>query len=75
MDEPAPTGEMERNGWTRRFIASEPRLSEAVEMYREAGTEISEMKDASSEKCQECFKGFEDQYKIIYTRPGRTAAL
>jgi hypothetical protein len=71
-------GELIREGWTRRFVASEPRLSEAVELYRSMGNEVhleplplvnGESSDEESQECRTCFKGFEDQYKTIYTRP------
>ncbi len=70
-----------QEGWTRRFTASEPRLSESVELYRDAGFEVlleplpgKNECDAcgpkeSEESCQVCFEGAEDQYKIIFTRP------
>lgn len=69
--------ELERRGWTRHFIACEPRLSEAVAMYREAGFEVhleplpavGEEAGAEGDSCRACYKGFEDQYRIIYTRP------
>ena len=32
--------ELEAEGWTRQFVAGEPRLSEASEMYRELGFEV-----------------------------------
>ena len=72
---------LESDGWTRQFIANEPRLSESVEAYEEAGFEVHleplpkktenekcEVK-GDSEVCRACFEGFEDQYKIIFTRP------
>jgi hypothetical protein len=31
---------LEKQGWTRRFVAGEPRLSEAVEAYNQAGFEV-----------------------------------
>jgi hypothetical protein len=70
--------ELAEDGWTRRFIVSEPRLSEAVELYRSMGHEVyleplspvdCDSADGESGECRTCFKGFEDQYKIIYTRP------
>jgi len=70
--------ELAKEGWTRRFVTNEPRLSEAVELYRSMGYEVhleplptsdSDSADEESEECRTCFKGFEDQYKIIYTRP------
>ena len=68
--------ELIKEGWTRRFIANEPRLSEAVELYRSMGYEVhleplppvpvdSDSADEESGECRTCFQGFEDQYKII----------
>lgn len=74
---------LRQEGWTRQFIANEPRLSEAVEMYREAGFDVhleplSKLEKtpggpqpASGDECRQCFEGFEDQYKVIFTRPAR----
>ena len=70
--------ELLEEGWTRRFVANEPRLSEMVELYQSMGHEVHleplplvdcNSEDEESEECRACFKGFEDQYKIIYTRP------
>ena len=71
----------ENRGWTRRFIACEPRLSEAIELYRESGFEVL-LVDLSSEKagldciknkkkyeCRKCFTDDEEKYSIIYTKP------
>jgi len=72
---------LEDEGWTRRFVASEPRLSEAVDIYREAGFEVrleplpeepeceSCAGEEGKDECRLCYKGFEEQYKIILTRP------
>lgn len=70
-----------REGWTRRFVASEPRLSEMVKMYEEAGFEVRleplsavEEPDEEGEECQRCricFEGQEDKYRVIFTRPRR----
>ena len=72
--------DLEQEGWTRQFLANEPRLSEAVQLYEETGFEVhleplppsEETPECSQEgsvgECRECFKGFEDQYKIIFTR-------
>jgi len=68
---------LEKEGWVRQFEANEPRLSEAVEMYRESGFEVhlesidASLADPNSEDCQSCracFQGVEDQYRIIFTR-------
>lgn len=69
-------------GWTRQFTTNEPRLSEAVQMYRELGFEVlleplpkepecgpcEGPEESGNEGCRACFKGVEDQYKIIFTR-------
>ena len=75
------TATLEEEGWSRQFVASEPRLSEAVAMYREAGFDVHLAPLAKeptcescagleeADACRVCFEGFEDLYKIIYTRP------
>lgn len=74
--------ELEEQGWVEQFIASEPRLSEAVELYRESGFEVhleplpkgrkcefrAGPQDEEQEECRVCFKGHEALYKIIFTR-------
>ena len=72
---------LEARGWTRRFTAYEPRLSEAINLYRESGFEVllinlpSEktvidcFKNKEKYECLECFNGIEEKYRIIYTRP------
>ena len=79
--EEAITRTLEDRGWRKRFVAAEPRLSEAVEMYRELGFQvrlepvpapekISNGPPKSIErKCHACFEGSEDQYRIIFTKP------
>jgi len=79
------TKTLELRGWQRQFVAAEPRLSEAVEMYREAGFEVHleplpPQEKPSEEKvcgtngeCRTCFRGFEDQYKIIFTKPNESS--
>ena len=81
MDQTSKLEKLENEGWTRQFVANEPRLSEAVELYRETGHEVrlepmptpgnpSELPMVGS-KCTTCFDGNEDQYKIIFTRPSK----
>jgi hypothetical protein len=72
-----------QEGWTKQFAASEPRLSEAVEMYKKAGFEVhleplppanetaGSPEDGTNGECRQCFEGFEDQYRIIFTRPNK----
>jgi hypothetical protein len=71
---------LEREGWVKQFVANEPRLSEAAELYKEAGFDVHleplpkgqvcEVCAGPEEKgeCRVCFEGFEDQYRIIFTR-------
>jgi hypothetical protein len=77
---------LEKQGWTMRFAAGEPRMSEAVEIYRRAGFEVllePLPKDAeciscpgveTDSECRVCFDGFEDQYSIVFTRPIKCGA-
>jgi hypothetical protein len=72
---------LEKEGWTQRFIADEPRLSEAVDLYRDSGFEVhleplpekmdceTCIGDEEPEECRVCFEGNEDKYMIIFTRP------
>lgn len=65
-------------GWERRFIASEPRLGEALELYESIGFDVlldplpseDEMKGAGCEEkgCTACFELDRERYRIIYTR-------
>lgn len=65
-------------GWEKRFVASGPRLQEAVELYGEIGFEVlleplpaeGELKDAACEEsgCTACFDVDRERYRIIYTR-------
>lgn len=71
--------ELKKEGWQKRFVAEEPRLSEMVHLYEETGFEVLlepvsavEEPDEGSEECQECricYEGSEDQYRVIFTRP------
>jgi len=74
---------LEKEGWIKQFIANEPRLSEAVDLYRESGFDVhleplpkgqecdscaGTEDQKEKEECRVCFEGYEDQYKIIFTR-------
>ena len=71
--------ELKKEGWQKRFVAEEPRLSEMVELYKETGFEVhlepittAEEPDAERADCQACricFAGVEDNYRVIFTRP------
>ncbi|PLX40169.1 MAG: hypothetical protein C0608_09800 [Deltaproteobacteria bacterium] len=65
----------EQEGWERRTVATEPRLSELVEAYREAGFEVrlEEFKKICADSlypCTSCIDADEDpsRFKIIYTK-------
>jgi len=69
--------ELKRHGWTRQLVASEPRLSEAVDLYQATGYDVhleplsrgDKIDPEGCDDCAVCFEGFEDQYMVIYTRP------
>lgn len=71
--------ELKKEGWEKRFVAEEPRLSEMVCLYEETGFEVHleilsavEEPDEEKEECQACricFEGVEDKYRVIFTRP------
>ena len=86
MSEPESIEErLAKEGWSKRFVANEPRLSEAVQLYEESGFEVRleplpkkptcescpgpEEEQAGQGECRICFEGFEAQFKIIFTRP------
>jgi hypothetical protein len=75
---PSNIEKLEREGWTRQFTADEPRLSEVIALYEEMGLEVHlesfiEVQPSSEfpitgRKCSACFKGVENQHKIIFIR-------
>ena len=65
-------------GWRRRSVASEPRLGEAVTMYRNLGYEVLLVPllrecaaEGVGESCTACFEAdaSPERYQVIYTRP------
>jgi hypothetical protein len=61
--------ELKKEGWEKRFTMDEPRLSEAVEQYKELGFEVLlEPVDLSSGECTTCMTINPDRYKTIYIR-------
>jgi hypothetical protein len=88
-ESPLRVEELEKEGWVKQFVANEPRLSEAVSLYEELGFEVhleplpkeQECDNCSGAEghrekgeCRVCFEGFEDQYRIIFTRRGKDSA-
>jgi len=85
-ERPSGVEALEKEGWVMQFVANEPRLSEAVSLYEELGFEVhleplprgQECDTCSGteghkdrRECRVCFEGFEDQYRIIFTRRRR----
>ncbi len=80
-DTPKCENRTEADGWTRRFVACEPRLSEITELYKESGFEVllvplraktaddGCIKTREEKECMECYRGAEEKYRIIYTKP------
>ncbi len=62
---------LEAEGWTRQFIATEPRLSDAKEAYEEMGLEVIfepvDLDDLDQE-CTDCLE-MDDRCRVIYTKP------
>ena len=62
---------LEAQGWHRRSILNEPRLSEVVATYRELGLEVKlvDLDPAACDGCTTCFEGGEPgRFKVVYTR-------
>ena len=77
---PSRLDDLRAHGWTRRFTACEPRLSEAAAAYEEAGFEIllaplspkaegdPRAGGAENGECRMCFTGSGDRYRTLFTR-------
>lgn len=66
--------ELSAAGWRRRSVASEPRLGEAVAMYRNLGYEVllvPLLREDPGGSCTACFDAdaSPERYQVIYTRP------
>ena len=72
--------ELAKEGWERKFVSMEPRLSEMAELYESLGLEVlleplppkgEALNSGSCEAsgCTVCFEADRDRYRIIYTRP------
>jgi len=63
--------ELKQQGWVRQFVTDEPRLSEAVELYRELGYEVH-LEQTSFEElnqiCKNCLEADCEKYRTIYIR-------
>lgn len=63
--------ELKGLGWIRQFVTDEPRLSEAVELYKSLGYEVL-LEEASLDEvnqiCKNCLPSDCGKYKIIYIK-------
>lgn len=62
---------LESEGWELQSVLSEPRLSEAVELYERIGYEVKVLPFDPNEECTECtecFKECMDTIFVVYTR-------
>jgi len=66
--------EFKKQGWIRQFVTDEPRLSEAVEIYKSIGYEVR-LEQASFDEvnqiCKNCPPSDCNKYKTIYIRRKR----
>ena len=65
-----PEEELIKDGWEKRAIYDDPRLTEIVEQYEEIGLEVhlEPINTENKNGCTGCMKQFSDRFKIIYTR-------
>jgi hypothetical protein len=71
--------ELVSQGWEKRFVADEPRLSEMAELYQSLEFEVlleplppkEELEAGGCEEsgCTACFEVNRERYRIIFTRP------
>ena len=62
--------ELEAQGWMFRFVADDPRLSEAVASYESLGMEVLlDPVRVDSDECTSCLENCFDRCKAIFTRP------
>ena len=63
---------LEAEGWTRRTVTDEPRLSELVGLYEELDFEVAVLPVSTEDLdgCSVCIDRDPGRYKTIFTRPG-----
>lgn len=63
--------ELKKQGWERKTVQLEPRLTELIDLYENIGLEVllEPFRPEDIEYCTECFRRACDKYKVIYTRP------
>jgi hypothetical protein len=62
--------ELIQNGWQRRAICDDPRLTEIVAQYERIGFEVhlEPIRTENQDGCTDCMQHNPDRFKIIYTR-------
>lgn len=65
-------------GWVRRSISDEPRLSELADLYRETGFDVR-LEPLTPDllaglECTECMLADPSRFRVIYTRPAAEVA-
>lgn len=66
------------NGWEKRGIYDDPKLTQIVKMYKEIGFSVkvepfkpgieSGIEPGIETECTECIKENPDKYKVLYTK-------
>ena len=67
-------------GWEKRFVADEPRLSEMKELYESIGFEVlleplpskEQLSTCAESGCTACLDMDTERYRTIYTRARQT---
>jgi hypothetical protein len=66
--------ELTKQGWKKQFTTCEPRLSEAVQLYKSLGYDVHLeplTKNGIEGECRTCMEFDIDKFRTIYTRkPG-----
>lgn len=66
---------LEQEGFEKRGIYDEPRLSEILQMYKELGFEVLvvDYERSLDSDCSLCLEEAQDntRYKVVYTRKGK----
>ena len=62
---------LKKEGWQRRSILDEPRLSEVVKMYEDVGLEVlvTDFNPEHANGCKTCLECQPGKFKVVYTRP------
>ncbi len=69
----APDATLVEAGWTQRFLVDPARADDLVDLYRQAGFEVTLHKPTPADfdaRCGECPVTVCRTYEMLYTRPG-----